>query len=107
MQGISYRKHRHLLLLLQQMEAILEDTQDKPALLEEVRKYHKKLDSQHEAYLSLLEILAGNIQDYEQLFERIRVELVGKKLKKLLKDMKGDRMEYPILIENIRLAYGT
>lgn len=104
MQGISKSKHEHLMSALLQLEGLLNKECD---CLEQAREYKSELETMHSNYERLLDELARKITDYEVFYSHVKIQFLGKKLKELKKDISVEKPSFPMLRQNIRLAYST
>ncbi len=66
-----------------------------------------ELEMMHRRYERTLADLSALIADYETLFSEVKVQYLGKKLKELKKEIPAEKPAFVMLVENIRLAYGT
>jgi hypothetical protein len=107
MKGINQPQHQHLLKALQQLERLLsEDPCGQESLLQALA-YRYKLETMHSNYKKLLKELSKQITAYEVLYNDVKVQFLGKKLKELKKEITYEKPDFLLLLENIRLAYGT
>lgn len=104
MQGISKSRHVHLMDALLQMEQLLNKECE---CLQQTVEYRIELETIHSNYERLLGELARQITDYEVLFSHVKIQFLGKKLKELKKEISVEMRDFPLLMQNIRLAYGT
>lgn len=104
MQGISKSKHMHLIDALLQMEQLLSKEYE---CLQQTTGYRVELEAMHSNYERLLDELARQITDYEVLYSHVKIQFLGKKLKELKKEITVEMQNFPVLVRNIQLAYGT
>jgi hypothetical protein len=104
MQGISKSRHTHLVDALLQIEQLLSKECD---CLQQATEYRVELESMRSNYERLLNELARQITDYEMLYSHVKIQFLGKKLKELKKEISVEMRDFPVLVHNIRLAYGT
>jgi len=107
MQGISQSKHQHLVDALLQLENLLNrdfkqdtDKQHASELRSELEAMHRKYDEQMRELFDL-------ILDYQDLFNKAKIQFLSPKLKELRKQVPQNTRLYTVLTENIQLAYGT
>ncbi|EHQ27512.1 hypothetical protein [Mucilaginibacter paludis] len=104
MQGISKSRHVHLMDALLQLEQLLGKECE---CLQQATEYRVELESMHSNYERLLEELARQITNYEVMYSHVKIQFLGKKLKELKKEISVEMPGFPVLVQNIRLAYGT
>lgn len=104
MQGISKSRHTHLVDALLQMEQLLSKECE---CLQQAGEYRVELESMHGNYERLLDELSKQIMEYEILYSHVKIQFLGKKLKELKKEISVEMPDFPMLMQNIRLAYGT
>jgi len=107
MQGINKAKHAHLIDALLQMERLLSREQRECGCIQQTAAYRLELEDMHVNYQVLLKNLSVQITAYEALFTQVKVQYLSKKLKELKKEISGEKPALRMLIENIRIAYGT
>ena len=108
MQGISQSKHQHLVDALLHLEMLLSKDDDATgADLQQAADYRLELEGMHRQYESLLIELSKVIVDYQDLFGRVKVQFLSKKLKTLKKQIPVDKPAMRLLVKNIQVAYGT
>lgn len=107
MQGISTSKHQHLVDALLQLERVLGQDFKADTDLQEAAEYRGELERMHEEYEHLLMHLSELIVNYNELSGKVKIQFLSKKLKELKKQTPQDRPVFQLLMENIRLAYGT
>ncbi len=104
MQGISNARHVHLIGALLQLEQLLNRECE---CLQQASEYRAELETMHSNYERLLDELGRQIIEYEQLYSYVKIQFLGKKLKELKKEISVEMPDFPTLVRNIRLAYGT
>jgi predicted nuclease with TOPRIM domain len=104
MQGISRSKHVHLMDALLQLETLLGKECE---CLQQAGEYRAELETMHRNYERLLGELAQLITDYSVLYDEVKIRFLGKKLKELKKEISVEMPDFPMLVQNIRIAYGT
>ncbi|RKR83407.1 hypothetical protein BDD43_3615 [Mucilaginibacter gracilis] len=104
MQGISKSRHVHLMDALLQLETLLGKECE---CLQQATEYRVDLENMHSNYERLLEELARQITNYEVMYSHVKIQFLGKKLKELKKEISVEMPGFPVLVQNIRIAYGT
>lgn len=104
MQGINRHRHVNLVETLLQLENKFANLADEVADLKTKRV---ELENSYALYLQMLDALAFHIADYEDLFNDVKVNYVGNRLKELKKQMQSKSVDYDALKDSIVLAYGT
>ncbi|RLJ69579.1 hypothetical protein [Pedobacter alluvionis] len=107
MHGISKSRHEHLKAALLQMEGLLSERQKECGCLQQAIDYNRELEIMYRTYERLLSELAGQITAYEIFHNQVKVQFLAKKLKELKKEISVQKPAFPMLIENIQLAYET
>lgn len=107
MQGINKAKHIHLTEAMFQLERLLSKKEENSADLYQTEKYRKELEKMYENYHRLLTEVSHQIDDYEDLYIKVKTQYLGKKLKKLKKEIPEQEPSFVRLIENIHTIYGT
>ncbi|EHQ25474.1 hypothetical protein [Mucilaginibacter paludis] len=104
MQGISKSRHVHLMDALLQLEQLLGKECE---CLQQTGEYRVELETMHRNYERLLDDLEKVITDYSVLYDQVKIQFLGKKLKELKKEISVEMPGFPVLVQNIRIAYGT
>lgn len=107
MQGISTSKHQHLVDALLHLENLLESDFEQQADRERSAELRQELETMLESYKEQINTLAELIGDYHELYHKARMQFLSPKLKMLRKQAGQDGAVLPLLVQNIRLAYGT
>lgn len=107
MHGINRSQHKHVLDALLHLERLLKQSQSEAATIEHTTFLRIKLEDLYNDYEILLEELATHIKVYELLLNHVKVQYLGKKGKKLKKDVADKTQVVPIPIESDSLKYGT
>ena len=107
MQGISKTKHKHLADALLQLERLLSRDFKQDTEIQQALEYRKELELMHTEYERLLLDLSGIIDDYNELFGKVKIQFLSPKLKELRKHVPQDKPVFRLLTENIRMVYGT
>jgi len=107
MQGISTSKHQHLVDALLHLEE---------SLSKDFRQYNdsqlacelrRELEAMIGLYGEQVSALAEPIASYNDLYQKARMKFLSPKLKELTKRATQDEQIQPLLMQNIRLVYGT
>ncbi|MBE9586219.1 hypothetical protein IM792_17320 [Mucilaginibacter sp. JRF] len=107
MQGISDTRHRQLVDALLQLENLLCENLDRDSDMQTAGELRAQLETTHANYNKQIVVLSELIQDYHNLFNKIKLQFIAPKLKELRKKAhKRDRI-YPSLVQNIQHVYGT
>lgn len=107
MQGINKAKHVHLLDALLQLESLLEQREFGDREINKAENYRSQLKAKFHDYEVLLNQLAQCIAEYEDLFSEVKVQYLGRMLKEMKKESKGEKPSFLLLVDHVRLAYGT
>lgn len=107
MKGINEAKHEHLLKALLQLEWLISEGPDSYDSTLQASEYSQKLEMMHQNYKNLLKELYNQITDYEILYNDVKVQFLGKKLKELKKETSQEKPAFRMLTENIHLAYSA
>lgn len=107
MQGISTAKHQHLVDALLQLERELSRDFKTDLALQQAAEYRTELEAMHRNYERLLDELSRQITEYEILYSHVKIRFLGKKLKELKKEISAEMKDFPVLVQNIHLVYGT
>lgn len=107
MKGINESQYQHLLKALQQLERLLSEYPKGHESLLQALAYRKELEMMHRNYDSLLTDLSKQIMAYEILYNEVKVHFLGKRLRELKKSISVEMSVFPVLVQNIHMAYGT
>lgn len=107
MQGINQSKHQHLVDALLQLENLLYMDSKANADLQQAAELRQQLETMRRDYNRQIAELAELIADYQQLFNKAKIQFLSPKLKELRKQVPQNTKLYTVLTENIQLAYGT
>lgn len=107
MQSISRSKHQHLVDALLQLENLLGRDFKQDLDKQQSAELRHELEVMHKRYNKQVRELSDLITDYEEMFCKVKMQFLSPKLKELKKQSKQDTRLMPLLVQNIRLVYGT
>lgn len=107
MQGINKAKHVHLVDALLQLERLMDQGSLLGQDLKKAEDLRLRLAEMYQGYEQLLDDLALHIAEYKDLFNEVKIQYLGKKLKELKKQERLERSGFVELMDHARLAYGT
>lgn len=107
MQGISQSKHQHLVDALLQLERLLSIDIKQDTDKQQAAELRQTLETLHGQYHQQVKELSDLILDYQNLFQKTKLQFLSPKLKELRQQVPQDKPVFPLLAENIRLVYGT
>lgn len=107
MQGINQSKHQHLVDALLQLENLLYMDSKANADLQQAAELRQQLETMRRDYNRQIAELAELIADYQQLFNKAKMQFLSPKLKALRKQVPHDKTVFQLLVENIQVVYRT
>jgi len=107
MQGINKSKHIHLLIVLNQLEEILRNSDNSSNHIIEVRDYRNELDLMYTNYQKMLNNLEQHIIAYDELHKKVKIQYLGRKLKELRKTAYEEDTTFASLLSKTLRSYGT
>lgn len=107
MQGISNSKHQHLVDALLHLEQLLSGDFKQVTDKQQAAELKHELEAMHNRYNQQVLELSDLILDYQDLFQKTKMQFLSPKLKELRKQVPQDKPVFSLLAENIHLVYGT